>query len=117
VYVVDDDSAVRAAVSLLVRTGGWEVVPCEHVEDFLSRYRPGSARCVIVDLRMPGRGGLDLQRELQRRGDRVPVIVMTAHRDQPEADLARALGARAVLGKPFNDTELLNLLEEALDTP
>jgi FixJ family two-component response regulator len=115
VYVVEDDSAVRAAVSLLVRTAGWEAVPCERVEDFLARYRPGNAQCVIADLCMPGRGGLDLQRELRRRGDGIPVIVMTAHGDQPEADLAKALGARAVLGKPFRDAELLGLLAEALE--
>ncbi len=114
VYVVDDDSAVRAAVSLLVRTGGWEAVPCEHVDDFLARYTPGGEQCLIVDLRMPGRSGLDLQRELRRRGDRLPVIVVTAHDDQPDARLARALGARGVLGKPFNDGELLDLVREAL---
>jgi len=115
VYVVDDDSAVREAVSMLVRTCGWEAVPCEHVDDFFVRYAPAAAQCLIVDLRMPGRSGLDLQRELRRRGDPLPVIVVTAHSDHPEAQLSRALGARAVLGKPFNDDELLRLVREALD--
>jgi len=114
VYVVDDDSAVCAAVSLLVGTCGWEAVPCEDVDDFLGRYTPGGGQCLILDLCMPGRNGLDLQRELRRRGDRLPVIVVTAHRDQPDARLARALGARGVLGKPFDDRELLELVREAL---
>lgn len=115
VYVVDDDHAVRAAVSLLVRSCGWEAVPCDSGADFLARYVPREAQCLVVDLRMPGLGGLDVQCELRRRGDRLPVIVITAHHDQPEADRARAGGARAVLGKPFHDEELLAYIRRALE--
>ena len=114
IYVIDDDSAVRAAVSMLVQTCGWEAVPCAGGEDFLSRYAPRNGQCLVVDLRMPGLDGLGIQRELRRRGDDVPVIVVTAHDDLPEADQARAEGARAVLGKPFNDTALLRLIRQAL---
>jgi len=115
VYVVDDDRAVRAAVSLLVRTCGWEAVPCEDAEDFLLRYVPGEHQCLVVDLRMPGRSGVELQRELRARGDELPVIVITAHHDLPEVDQAYAMGAQAVLGKPFKDEDLLERIEGALE--
>lgn len=115
VYVVDDDRAVRAAVSMLVRTCGWEAVPCTDAEDFLARYVPAKGQCLVVDLRMPGLSGAELQRELRRRGDDLPVIVVTAHHDLPEADMARADGAHAVLGKPFRDAELVNWIRRALD--
>ncbi len=114
VYVVDDDSAVRAALTLLVRSCGWEAVPCRDAEDFLARYAPARGQCLVVDLRMPGLSGAELQRELRRRGDDLPVIVVTAHHDQPEADIARADGAHAVLSKPFSDAELVEWIHRAL---
>ena len=115
IYVVDDDSAVRAAISMLVRTCGWEAVPCEDAEEFLRRYVPGDNQCLVVDLRMPGMSGVGLQRELRSRGDELPVIVVTAHHDQPEAHEAYAMGAWAVLGKPFKDEDLLQRIQGALD--
>ena len=115
IFVVDDDSAVRAAVSMLVRTCGWEAVPCEDAEDFLRRYVPGKKQCLVVDLRMPGLSGVQLQRELRARGDELPVIVITAHHDLPEAQEAYAMGARAVLGKPFKDEDLLQRIRSALE--
>lgn len=114
IYVVDDDDAVRAAVSLLVRTCGWEAVPCVDAEDFLERYTPDEDQVLVVDLRMPGMTGVELQRELRRRGDPLPVIVVTAHHDLPEARLAFDQGARAVLRKPFNDQDLLDWIRHAL---
>jgi FixJ family two-component response regulator len=114
IYVVEDDSAVRAAVSMLVRACGWEAVPCSDAEDFLQRYTPGRHQCVILDLRMPGLSGVELQGALRERGDDVPVIVVTAHADQPDAALARSAGARVVLGKPFKDMELVDNLQQAL---
>ena len=113
--MVDDDSAVRAAVSMLVRTCGWEAVPCENAEDFLRRYVPADGQCLVVDLRMPGLSGVELQRELRARGDELPVIVITAHHDQPEAHEAYVMGARAVLGKPFKDEDLLQRIRGALE--
>jgi two-component system response regulator FixJ len=115
VFVVDDDSAVRAAVSMLVRTCGWEAVPCEDAEDFLRRYEPREKQCLVVDLRMPGLSGVQLQRKLRARGDDLPVIVVTAHHDLPEADEAYTMGARAVLGKPFKDEDLLQRIRAALE--
>ena len=114
VYVVDDDDAVRAAISMLVRTCGWDAVPCASVDEFLDRYSPRARQCLVLDLRMPGRGGVDLQLALRRRGDDIPIIVVTAHHDHPDADLARVHGAQAILGKPFRDHELLGWIERAL---
>ncbi len=114
VFVVEDDEAVRTAVSLLVRTCGWDAVPCLDGADFLARYTRGENQCVVVDLRMPGMSGVEVQKELRRRGDDVPVIVVTAHHDQPEANSALRDGAQAVLAKPFNDDELLAWVDRAL---
>lgn len=114
VYVVDDDRAVRAAVSMLVRTCGWEVVSCGSAEDFLQHYVPGDTHCLVLDLLMPGIGGVALLRELRRRHDELPVIVISAYDDEDEATAALALGARTVLGKPFRDDELVAWVGDAL---
>jgi len=114
VYVVDDDDAVRAAISMLVGACGWNAVPCASAADFLDRYSPGDHQCLVVDLRMPGLSGIELQLELRRRGDAIPIIVVTAHDDHADAELARVHGAQAVLGKPFRDDELVVWIERAL---
>jgi FixJ family two-component response regulator len=115
VFVVDDDEAVRTAVTMLVRTCGWEVVPCADAEDFLACYTPCSDQCLVVDLCMPGMGGLELQRELRHRGDGLPVIVVTAHHDLPDVQFAIEHGAQAVLRKPFKGQELLGWIRRALE--
>ena len=117
VYVVDDDDAVRTAVTMLVRTCGWEAVPCESGSEFLERYVRREDQCLVLDLRMRGLSGIDVQHELRRRGDDLPVIVVTAQDDHPEAEQARAYGARAVLGKPFHDEDLLLRIRRALGAP
>ena len=117
VFVVDDDDAVRAAVSLLVRSYGWDAVPCADAEDFLARYAPEAHQCLVLDLCMPGMSGLELQRELGRRGDTVPIIVVTAHHDRPEANLMVQRGAHTVLGKPFDHQDLVDWIRRLLDTP
>ena len=116
VFVVDDDSAVRAAISLLVRSCGWDAVPCASAEEFLECYSPAHGQCLVLDQRMPGLTGVQLQRELRRRGDSVPVIMVTAHRGLPEVDKAFMYGAYAVLGKPVNGTELEAYIRRALDS-
>jgi FixJ family two-component response regulator len=98
VYIVDDDPAVRS-------------------EDFLSRRPvPNEAEkgCLILDLRMPGMNGVELQEELRRRGGPMPTVVITAHPEQPLAREAQRAGAYAVLGKPFHDEELRVSVEGAL---
>jgi len=114
VYVVDDDEAVRAAMSMLVQVSGWNPVPCASAEEFLSCYQPGSGQCMILDLRMPGLSGVELQAQLRSQGDPLPVIVVSAHHDVPEAHQAKADGALAVLAKPFDHDELLRWVSVAL---
>ena len=116
VYIVDDDAAIRSAVSMLVGTCGWEAVPCASADEFFACYVPGGNQCLILDLRMPGRGGDAVQSELAQRGDKLPVILVTAHNEQPEAQLARTRGAVAVFGKPFNSSELLDCVRSTLAT-
>lgn len=115
VYIVDDDAAVRSALSMLVDTCGWEAVPCASAEEFFARYAPGANQCLILDLRMPGRGGAEIQSELARLDDRLPIILVTAHSDLPEAQAVKNRGAVAVFGKPFNSTELLDCVRRTLD--
>ncbi len=114
VFVIDDDSAVRAAITLLVRSCGWDAVPCESAEAFLEQYSPGEGQCLVLDYRMPGLTGVQLQRHLREQNDRVPVIMVTAHRGLPEADKAFLYGAYAVLGKPVDGTELEGWIRRAL---
>ncbi len=113
-YVVDDDAAVRSATSMLVGTCGWEAVPCASADEFFARYVPGDNQCLILDLRMPGRGGSAVQSELAQRGDKLPIILVTAHSELPEAQLARSRGAVAVFGKPFDSSELLDCVRRTL---
>jgi FixJ family two-component response regulator len=114
VFVVDDDSAVRAAISMLVAACGWQAVPCTSADDFLQRYSRAARQCLVLDLQMPGRSGVELQLALRQRGDDIPVIVVTAHHDHPDAERARSQGAQAVLGKPFRDHDLMRCIERAL---
>lgn len=114
VFVVDDDSAVRAAISLLVMACGWDAVPCASADEFLQRYSRAARQCLVLDLQMPGLSGVELQVALRRRGDDIPIIVVTAHHDHPDADHARMHGAQAVLGKPFRDHDLMDCIERAL---
>ena len=116
VFVVDEDDAVRAAISMLLRSCGWEAVPCASAEEFLEQYSPGQGQCLVLDQRMPGMTGVQLQQELRRRGDRIPVIMVTAHRGLPEADKAFLYGAFAVLGKPVDGTELEGWVHRALES-
>jgi FixJ family two-component response regulator len=114
VYVIDDDDAVRAALTMLMDVCGYRAVPCADADEFLAVYEPRSNQCVIMDMRMPGLSGAQLQAKLRARGDDVPVIVVTAHHDQSDAIRARCDGALAVLAKPFDHDELLGWISFAL---
>jgi len=117
VFVVDDDGAVRAAISLLVRSCGWEAVPCASAEEFLECYSPAQGQCLVLDQRMPGLTGVQLQHELLARGDHIPIIMVTAHRGLPEADKAYQDGAYVGLGTPVDGSELEGWIRRALDAP
>lgn len=118
VFIVDDDSAVRSALQLLAISYGWHADVFASAEEFLASDAPRLAdACLIVDLAMPGMNGVELQRELHRRGVRLPTVIVTAHPENGLADQARAEGAHRVLSKPFVHDELRRSVESAMATP
>ena len=119
VYVVDDDEAMRDSLRWLLESAGYRVSACCSAERFLTAYRPDHAACLVLDVRMPGLSGLELQRELNRRGIPLPIIFVTGHGDVPMAVDAVKSGAFHFLEKPFKDERLLELIEQAsnLGTP
>lgn len=110
VYVIDDDESVRKAFERLLRSASLEVETFATVEEFFSGERRNTNACVIVDLRMPGSSGFDLQRELATRGIRMPVIVISASDDAETREQARMLGAAAFFRKPIDDQALLDAI-------
>lgn len=114
VYIVDDDPAVRSALSLLVGTCGWKAKPYASAEEFLQGYARERPACLLLDLKMEGMSGVELQGLLNAFDAELPVIVISAFADHPLADRAREAGARKVLGKPFRDSDLIDALSEAL---
>jgi FixJ family two-component response regulator len=114
VFIVDDDAAVRQAVTLLVQSLGLRAQPYASAEAFLEAYDPGSDGCLVLDLHMPGMSGVELQEELVARGVRIPVIVITAYKDDPLTVRAQEAGAVTVLYKPFKRDVLLRSIESAL---
>jgi FixJ family two-component response regulator len=114
VFIVDDDAAVRDALSLLLSLRGYATASFACAEDFLSALQPEWRGCVVADIRMPGMSGLDLQLTLSRHPAPLPVIIITAHGDIAAA--RQAFKARAVdfLEKPFDDDQLVHAIEMAL---
>ena len=114
VFIVDDDDAVGDGIKLLLRS---VKLPCQRLrsaQEFLDNYRPGAAGCVLLDVRMPGMSGLELQREMGRRGIALPIIFMTGHGDVQMAVEAMRQGAMDFLQKPFREEELLQKIRAAL---
>lgn len=109
-YVIDDDESVRKSFQRLLRSANLEVETFSSVEEFFSGQRQGDNACIIVDLRMPGSTGFDLQRELRSRGIRMPVIVISASDDVQTREQARRLGAAAFFRKPVDDQALLDAI-------
>lgn len=114
VYIVDDDPAVRDAIRCLVESVGLQAETFSSATDFLKTYRPHIAGCLILDVRMAGMSGLDLQEELARRGSRLPIIIISGHGDIPMAVQAVKRGALDFLEKPFRNQILLDRINEAL---
>lgn len=115
VIVVDDDPSIRESLSLLMNSAGYNVKTFDSATEFLESgcVTQGSA-CLVLDVRMPGLSGLDLQQELTSRNYAIPVIFITGHGDVPMSVQAMKKGAVDFLSKPFDDNELLNAVEEAL---
>lgn len=115
VWVVDDEPDVLDALALLLRSADYEVVACRGGRELLDRLDEKAAGCILLDLRMPGMGGLEVQRELTRRGCRRPVIFLSGHGDIPIAVEAIRAGALDFLEKPVRDRQLFASVDRALD--
>jgi two-component system response regulator FixJ len=113
VYIVDDDSAVRDSLRMLLESAGHEIRSYNSAQSFLSDAEMESG-CLIVDIRMPGMSGLELQEELTRRNVPLPVIVITGHGEVPLAVRAMAAGAVDFIEKPFDDQRMLGSIARAL---
>jgi len=114
VYVVDDDASVREAIESLIGSVGLRVQTFESAQEFLRGKRPDAPGCVVLDVRLPGLSGLDLQRELAAHGIDLPVIFITGHGDIPMSVRAMKAGALEFLTKPFRDQDLLDAIQQAL---
>jgi len=115
VFIVDDEEAVRDSLALLLRSVG---IPTQLFPDggsFLQAYGIDMQGCIVLDVRMPRMGGLELQQELNRRGCTLPLIFMTGHGDVPMAVEAMRAGALDFVQKPFNDEDMIRRVQRALD--
>lgn len=113
VLIVDDDEAVRRGLHALLTVNGYAVRCFASAEAFLKDHDPTVGGCLLLDVRMPGMGGLDLQRELNRRGSSLKIVIITGHGDVPMAVAALKAGAIDFLEKPFDSDALLASLAEA----
>ena len=113
VFVVDDDSRVREALSSLIASIGLEVAVFASAQEFLESEKPDSPACLVLDLELPGTSGLELQRELAA-GNGPPIIFITGHGDIPSSVRAMKAGAIEFLPKPFGEQELLQAVDAAI---
>src|SRR5580693_4461171 len=114
VLVIDDDPEFRDSVERLLRTVGLKTRQFSSVSDFLKADPPQGPTCLVLDVRMPGRSGLELQRDLAAANRQVPIIFITAHADVPMTVQAMKGGAIEFLTKPFRDQDLLDAVEAGL---
>lgn len=115
VFVVDDDQAMRTSLQWLIESTGLKVKTFESADAFLAAYYPGRAGCLLLDVRMPGMSGLELQGYLAREGYQLPVIIITGHGDVAMAVKAMKAGAMDFIEKPFHDEDLLRSIRSGLD--
>jgi FixJ family two-component response regulator len=115
VFIIDDDADVRAAIEDLLESSGLSSESFATAEAFLERKRPQGPSCLVLDVRLPGLDGLDLQRRLAAAGFRIPIIFITGHGDIPMTVKAMKSGAVEFLTKPFPDHDLLQAIQQALD--
>jgi FixJ family two-component response regulator len=114
VFVVDDDVSVRESLELLIRTAGWRPETFASAQDFLSHPRPTVPSCLVLDVRLPGLNGLELQRQLVDRAE-MPIVFITGHGDVPMSVQAMKAGAVEFLTKPFEEDVLLDAIRGALE--
>ena len=114
VVVVDDDESVRESLPDLLKEFGLTVLTFSSAEEFLASGSLGRTSCLLLDIAMPGMTGLDLQQELNRRGQKIPIIFITARRDDSTRKRVLEQGAVDILLKPFSDTALRQALSKAM---
>jgi FixJ family two-component response regulator len=116
ISVVDDDESVREALCGLLRSIGYTVNAFASAEEFLASDQLGSVDCLVLDVRMPGMGGLELQRQLVANHYKIPVILITAYEEEGLRTRALGGGVGAVLIKPFSEEAILNAIQTALSS-
>lgn len=116
VYVVDDDESVREAIKNLIRSVGLHVEAFASAQDFLRSKRPDVPGCLVLDIRLPGFSGLQLQRKLADADIKIPIVFMTGHGDIPMTVKAMKAGAVEFLTKPFRDQDLLDAIQQGIET-
>jgi FixJ family two-component response regulator len=114
ISIVDDDESVREALCGLLRSVGFAVNAFASAEEFLAADQLESADCLVLDMRMPGMGGLELQRQLVANHYKIPIILITAHEEEGMRARALSGGLGAVLIKPFSEEAILNAIHSAL---
>ena len=115
VFVVDDDEGVRNSLRFLLKSVGLQTQTLGSASEFLDTYKPSQPGCLVLDVRMPGMSGLELQQQLNLRGAVIPVIFITGHGDIPMAVEAMQQGAFDFLQKPFRDQDLIDRIQRALE--
>ena len=114
IYIVDDDEAFRDSLSWLLESNGFEVELFASATEFLESCKSGKPGCLVLDIRMPGMTGLELQEKLNKKGIRTPIVFVTGHGDIPMAVSAVKRGAMDFIEKPFNEGDMLELIRNAL---
>jgi len=114
VYVVDDDPSAREGLAGLIRSAGLKAKTFASAQEFLATPRPEAPSCLVLDVNLPGLSGLDLQQELAKSGDPIPIIFLTGHGDIPMSVRAVKAGAFDFLTKPFDDEDLLNAIRQCI---
>ncbi|MFY9938285.1 MAG: response regulator transcription factor [Silvibacterium sp.] len=115
VFIIDDDAGVRASIQDLVESVGLHAESFATAQEFLSSQPRTGPSCLVLDVRLPGISGLDLQHDLRRAGVRIPIIFITGHADIPMTVTAMKSGAVEFLTKPFRDQDLLDVIQRALN--
>ena len=114
VFIVDDDSGVRSSIRLLLKSIGIDATAMASGREFIDTFNPSQPGCLVLDIRMPGMSGMELQQQLNLRGAIIPVIFITGHGDVPMAVEAMQHGAFDFLQKPFRDQDLIDRIQKAL---
>jgi FixJ family two-component response regulator len=115
VFIIDDDARMRAAMERLLKSVGLRAESFATPQDFLRRKPPDGPSCLVLDVRLPGMSGLDVQRKLIDSGSHIPIIFISGHGDIPMTVKAMKSGAVEFLTKPFRDQDLLDAIQQALE--